>query len=103
MAKGTTKKPSTAPSKSKRPQARPKSTAPSTSKRPQARPKSTAPTTSARPKGRSADIAAAARGDKAARREARESKGLLPEKYAKGGMARGCGAATKGGKYSRGG
>lgn len=100
MAKGTTKKKSKAPTKSMRPQARPTS----------------APSTSARPRTRPSDLAAGAavgRGNRAREREERESEGLRPpkkkmgggamktKKYAKGGTARGMGAAKKGGKYSR--
>lgn len=74
--------------------------------------KPTSPAKSLRPKSRPDDMAAAGRGMRAKEREERESKGLIPKKkmaggamktkkYAKGGMARGCGAATKGKSYSR--
>jgi len=74
------------------------------------------PTKSARPTARPSDLADGAavnRGNRAREREEREREGLRApkkkmgggamktKKYAKGGMARGCGAATKGGKYSR--
>ena len=88
-----------------------KSKAPTTSTRPRARPTS-APTTSTRPRTRPSDGGAVARGNRAREREERESEGLRPKKkmtggkmgtkkYAKGGMTRGCGAATKGKSYSR--
>lgn len=96
MAKGTTKKKAKAPTKSVRPQARPTS----------------APTKSMRPIARPSDGGAVDRGNRAREREQRESEGLRPKKkmaggkmgtkkYAKGGMTRGCGAATKGKSYSR--
>lgn len=99
MAKGTTKK-SKAGDKPMRPRARP-TTAPRTSTRPRTRPSDLE------------DAGAVYRGNRAREREERESEGLRPskkkmaggamktKKYAKGGTARGMGAAKKGGKYSR--
>ena len=55
--------------------------------------------------------AAAERGNRAAEREARDAESLMPQrrsyggkmkKMKSGGMCRGMGAATRGGKYSRG-
>lgn len=90
MAKATTKK-SKAPTKSTRPRARPTS----------------APRTSQRPRGRPVDLTPdAEKGDqqhirsKSAKKKMAGGK-MGTKKYAKGGMARGCGAATKGKKYSR--
>ena len=89
-----------------------KSMAPTKSARPQARPTS-APTKSMRPTARPSDEGAVGRGNRAREREEREREGLRApkkkmaggkmgtKKYAKGGMARGCGAATKGKSYSR--
>lgn len=90
-----------------------KSKAPAKSMRPQARP--TKDKKPMRPRARPADLeagGAVARGNRAAEREARENPDRKPKKkmgggamktkkYAKGGTARGMGAATKGGKYSR--
>lgn len=60
-----------------------------------------APKKSIRPKARPADLAAgaaAARGNRIKKMERKEEDMM---KMAKGGMARGCGAATKGKRYSR--
>jgi len=43
----------------------------------------------------------AERGDSRAPKKKMAGGAMKTKKYAKGGMARGCGAATKGGKYSR--
>lgn len=75
--------------------------------RPKARPTS-APKSSKRPMSRG-DAAKQRAMDNAAKREAYDQKtlakkkagGKMTKKYAKGGMARGCGAATKGKRYSR--
>ena len=61
-----------------------------------------------RPRPREVEIAAqerraAERGNRAAEREARDAESLMPtDRMAQGGMCRGMGAATKGGKFSRG-
>jgi hypothetical protein len=88
-----------APKKSKRPTPRP--SAPRTSPRPRARP--------AEVEQRAADAGAVARGNNAARREAQDyqdfvvnkKRGGKVMKKASGGMCRGMGAATKGGKYMK--
>ena len=60
------------------------------------------------PRPREVEIAAeerraAERGNRAAEREARDAESLMPtDRMAQGGMCRGMGAATKGGKFSRG-
>lgn len=76
-------KPGGAVKKSLRPKARPKKSL---------RPK-------ARPKGLS-DAGAVDRGNRAAEREAQDYKSIVQHK-ASGGICRGMGAATRGGKYSR--
>lgn len=76
-------KPGGAVKKSLRPKARPKKSL---------RPK-------ARPKGLS-DAGAVDRGTRAAGREAQDYKSIVENK-ASGGICRGMGAATRGGKYSR--
>ena len=88
--------------------------APKTSPRPTARP--SAPTTSPRPKSRPANLmqsydeaGAVASGDRAARREAQDYRDFVArkapagkaKKMATGGMCRGMGKASKGGKFSK--
>ena len=82
-------KPGGAVKKSLRPKARPKkNTAPKKSLRPKARPKGLS------------DAGAVDRGTRAAGREAQDYRSIVENK-ASGGMCRGMGAATRGGKYSR--
>ena len=90
-------KPGGAVKKSLRPKARPKkNTAPKQSK-------NTAPKRSLRPKARPeglSDAGAIDRGTRAAEREAQDYKSIVQRK-ASGGICRGMGAATRGGKFSR--
>ena len=72
-------------------------------KRPTPRP-TRAPAASKKPTPRpytKDEMDAAERGDRAARREAGMKAGGKVKKMAMGGKTRGCGAATKGTKYSR--
>lgn len=77
--------------------------APKKSLRPKARPDGTAPKKSIRPKARPDDMEermAVERGNRMNEMEAKEGEALI--KKAKGGMCRGMGAATKGGKFRMG-
>jgi len=100
MAKGTTKKKAKAPTTSTRPRGRPVDLTPN-AERGDSRPPKKKPM---RPRARpgSVDVTPEAeRGDSRAPKKKMAGGAMKTKKYAKGGMARGCGAATKGGKYSR--
>ena len=99
MAKGTTKNKAKAPTTSTRPRGRPVDLTPN-AERGDSRPPAKTPM---RPRARPVDLTPEAeRGDSRPRPKKKMAGGAMKtKKYAKGGMARGCGAATKGGKYSR--